>query len=133
MILNLQNSVSTITEINNAIAAMRTSFGDRKVIGLDCEWKVQYGRHGNQDKIALMQLSYLDNEDQMRVLLIMLYRHSKLPDMLEMLLLDTSIKYVGVNVSGDLLKVGRDFQIVDRIRNKVSSQTVVNLGKYARL
>ncbi|KAL7538489.1 LOW QUALITY PROTEIN: hypothetical protein ACHAXR_008584 [Thalassiosira sp. AJA248-18] len=117
---------STSPDINDAISALRETLGEKKVDGLDCEWKVVFRRRntGGQDKVALLQLSYIDSEGQMRVLLLMLYRLN---------MLDKSIKCVGVNVSGDLRKVGRDFQIIVEEMNRRIGANVVNLGKFARV
>ncbi len=126
---------SSKTEINNLISAMQNTMGSRQVTGLDCEWKIQFNRRGlgGQDKVALLQLSYIDKNEQMRVLLLILYRLDQLPDQLEALLLDDSIKFVGVNVSGDLRKVARDFMFVERMNRRVTNCNVINLGKYARV
>ena len=98
------------------------------------QWKVLFHRHGigGQSQVALMQIAYIDDNGQMRVMLFMLYHLDKLPDLLKKFLLDESITFVGVNVTGDFHKVGRDFSIADEINKRVSTN-VINLGKYARL
>ena len=46
-------------------------------------------------------------------------------------MLDESITFVGVNVTGDFQKIGRDFDISGKVNKRVLTK-VVNLGKYAR-
>ena len=92
---------------------MRATLGGRKIVGFDMELKAVFRRHGRsgQDKVALMQICYVDKEEQERVLLIMTYRLKSLPDQLEAFLLDQSITCVGANVTGDFRKIGRIFPL----------------------
>ena len=58
---------STTKSINDCIAAIMNTLGGRKIVGLDCEWKVLFHRRGigGQGKVALMQIAYIDDNGQM--------------------------------------------------------------------
>ena len=49
---------STKTDIKNCVSAMRDMLGGRRIVGLDCKWKVLFHRCGmdGQDKVALIQI-----------------------------------------------------------------------------
>ena len=134
----VEDNVKILTgtdEINNAITAMSYVAKD-KVIGLDAEWNVTLNRNGyvtNSGKVALIQISYLDGNDNIITRLIRTHKMTKLPHKLETLLTQNTFKMVGVNVSADLIKIGKDFGI-DAIL-KVSQKdrpNVINLGPFAR-
>ena len=76
-----------------------------------------------------MQICYEDKTDgKERVLLFLLYRLPSLPPLLESFLSGSSIVFVGNNITGDFRKIGRDFDMVERINQRLAS----NVGKYAR-
>ncbi|KAL7535665.1 hypothetical protein ACHAXR_006652, partial [Thalassiosira sp. AJA248-18] len=128
-------TLSKDTEINQAIGAMRDrmKYG---VVGLDCEWPTRINGRGyitKSDKVALIQISYIDNDDNMQVRLIRTSKKKKLPHRLISLLLDNTIRFAGVRVSADLIAIGIDFNI-DAITKVVQKDrpNVINLGTYAR-
>ena len=109
--------MQTSADIDRYVAAMRTTAGGQKIVGFDFAWEVTFQRHGMGagDKAEVMQICYEENNGQQQVLLFMLYRLPLLPPQLQSFLLDPKITFIGVNVLGDLLKVGRDFNIIEKI------------------
>lgn len=71
------------------------------VVGFDCEWRVTY--QGPQRKVALIQMCLMD------VCVLFHIHHCQLqPELLD-LLENPKIFKIGVNISGDILKLARDF------------------------
>ena len=108
-----------------------------RVVGLDCKWPVTMNRHGyltSSGKVSLIQICYIDNEDKLHVLLIWVGHLKSLPNRLELetFLCDHSIKFVGVAVSADLVKIGKDFKTatITSVTQK-DRPSVINLGTYA--
>ena len=96
------------------------------VIALDTEWVVtrnSTGRITGSKAVALIQVGYIDDEDRSQAILIRTAKFKKkrgirvLPHRLEALLVG-NINIVGVNVSADLARIGRDFN-VDAINSVV--------------
>jgi hypothetical protein len=127
--------LTSAQEVNNAITAMY-DVAKVKVIGLDAEWNVTLNRHGyatNTGKVALIQISYLDTSDNIVTLLIRTHKMKKLPHALETLLTRDTFKIVGVNVSADLIKIGKDFDINSILKVAQKDRpNVINLGPFAR-
>mmetsp|Transcript_29129 Transcript_29129/g.49666 ORF Transcript_29129/g.49666 Transcript_29129/m.49666 type:complete len:1097 (+) Transcript_29129:786-4076(+) len=128
--------LTTTQQTNLAITAM-WDVAEGKVVGLDAEWTVTKNRHGHvthRGKVALIQLCYIDKDEKVTTLLIRTKNMNKLPYKLELLLTSSTFKLVGVNVSADLIKIGKDFDIrdINRVTQK-DRANVVNLGLYARL
>jgi len=127
--------LSTAQEVNFAITSM-CDVARGKVIGLDAEWSVVMNRHGHvteTGKIALIQISYIDGDDKITTLLVRTNKMAKLPHMLESLLTGETFKMVGVNVSADIIKIGRDFDInrIKQNKQQKDRSNVINLGPFA--
>ena len=125
---------SIATNINQLVVAMRTVVEtSSKIVGFDLEWKPLYQKGmGGGDKVAVMQICYVDNQNKHYVLIFLLYRLTNLPYQLESLLMDESYTFVGVNVSGDFHKIGRDFNLASKTTRHVKNG-VINLSKFARV
>ena len=128
--------VSTKEQIRLAVASMTSVMNHKKGLALDCEWKVEFNGRGmrtEESKIGLIQFAYCNkNEnDRIQVLLIRTHKIKKLPGSLIALLAGSAIPLVGVNIGGDLARIGKDFGISDRIKQRNKS-SIVNLGLYAR-
>ena len=129
---------SATTEINGMCDAVREHLenerqgSSQKVLALDIEWDTKKNRRGmviKSERTALIQLGYEDSSDgRMRALLFQVSRLQRLPDRLAALLRDQDITFVGAGVSGDLKKIGRDFDC-ERL---VSKTNFANLGSFAR-
>jgi hypothetical protein len=128
---------SAPTEINGMCDAVREHLenehqGLQKVLALDIEWDTKKNRQGmviKSERTALIQLGYEDSSDgHIRALLFQVSRLQKLPDRLAALLRDQDITFVGAGVSGDLKKIGRDFDC----GRLVLKTNFVNLGSFAR-
>ena len=122
----------SVPEINASVSAMASHMDTDKIVGLDLEWKPSYRKGGGGgDRVAVMQLSYVDTDGSMRVLIILLYQLRSLPTQLQSFLFDETYTFVGVNVTGDFHKIGRDFDISNKTTRRIK-HNVTNLGKYAR-
>ena len=62
---------------------------------------------------------------------ILTHQLNALPGNLDSLLTDNSIKVVGVNIGGDLARIGRDFGI-ERAMSRRNKDTFISLGTFAR-
>lgn len=121
-------------DIGLAIAAMSEVMNTAKGMALDCEWKVKFDGNGKKTewKIGLIQLAYYNNDPNIKqYLLIRTHQLKKLPSSLVSLLSDNSINVVGVNVGGDIARIGRDFGLVRAVSRRRAS-TVISLGLMAR-
>ncbi|KAL7493375.1 hypothetical protein ACHAWT_002406, partial [Skeletonema menzelii] len=124
-------------EVNSAIAAM-WDVAKGRVIGLDAEWNVTMNRYGGVSetgKVALIQISYISkDDDEITTLLVRTHQMTKLPHRLESLLTGDTFKMVGVNVSADIIKIGKDFNIsaIKQNKDQKDRPNVINLGPYAR-
>ena len=67
--------MSGVGEINRHVIAMKATIGGRRIVGLDLEWKVMLHRRGmgGSDKVAVMQVCFVDTEGQEHVLIFMMY------------------------------------------------------------
>lgn len=127
--------ITTAEETNTAMTAM-CDVAKGNGFSLDAEWNVTKNRYGhvmNAGKVALIQISYMDGNDKMTTLLIRTHHMTRLPFKLEWLLVKRTLKIVGVNVSADLIKIGKDFNI-DAIKQVTQKDrcNVINLGTFAR-
>jgi hypothetical protein len=122
---DVRHSVLAVREIVSTRPA-----GDR-VMALDAEWdtkKNSAGRVVQSFKTALIQIGYRDSEERMSTLLLQVFRHQKLPQSLLSLFGDPEITFVGASVSGDLKRIGKDFECT----KFTDHANYVNLGSYAR-
>ena len=130
-----------VKEISTALNAL-SDLVQYKVISVDMEWVVEKNSNDRiigPKEVALVQIGYVDDEDKVNSLLIHTKRFVRkqgkrvLPDRLEALLTRADIYIIGFNVSADLEKIGRDFD-VESIRSVVQKNrpNVINLGMYAR-
>ena len=127
-------TVDTAQQINLAVSAIKEIIDNAKGLALDCEWKIEFLGNGMKKewKISLIQLAYYNTVDNTKqYLLIRPHKMSTLPSSLVSLLVDNSVNVVGVNVGGDLARIGRDFGIESTMAKRNKS-TVINLGSYAR-
>ena len=124
----------SVADINTCVAAMTSHMDVEKIVGLDLEWVPSFGRGTRRsDRIAVMQICYVDTDAIMRVLVFQVYHLRSLPHVLKSFLLDKTVKFVGVNVTGDFHKIGRDCNLTNEINRSSIQHNVINLGKYARL
>ena len=87
----------------------------------------------NTGKVALIQICYIDGSGKLITRLIRTHNVTKLPHNLETLLTRDTYKLVGVNVSADLIKIGKDFGIDDILKVAQKDRpNVINLGPFAR-
>ena len=125
--------------INTSSAAIQSLVGNgsRVAISIDAEWRVLTNDHGyiiGPDKMAVIIAAYDDPEDgtvRVHVFQVYEFRGRSLPIQLMNLITDERIKKVGVNVGGDLAKIGRDFNCQDKIA-AMPEENIINLGLYAR-
>jgi hypothetical protein len=127
--------VSKQADIDLAIAAMLDVMNTERGLGFDCEWKVDFDMMGNtvrQYKPGLFQFAYFNgnHDDRIQHLFIRTHRTQCLSRGLLSLSSNNSINLVGVNVGGDLARIGRKLGAGESIamRNK---ETIINLGQYA--
>ena len=119
-------------QMNRLIHAVRTAAASN-IIGFDLEWKPLYRKGmGGGDKVAVMQICYVDKSDKHHVLILLTYRLDALPEQVVLFLMDQSFIFVGCNVTGDYHKIGRDFNLTAKTSERVK-QGIINLGKYARV
>lgn len=126
---------SSVDDINLTVLAMRqlvaTKALSERAISLDAEWDTKINRSGQvigASKTALIQLGYRDSENRMSALILQVFRHQMLPRALLALFAEPSICFVGVSVSGDLKRIGKDFNCMESIE----CAKFVNLGSHAR-
>ena len=128
--------VESKDDINQAATAVQFVMNKEKGLALDCEWRVEFLGHGrkNESKIGLIQLAYFNKEQDNRkqYLLIRTHLFDTLPHNLINLLTDNTFNIVGVNVGGDMARIARDFKISSNVWSRRTSNTVINLGMYAR-
>eukprot|EP00986_Skeletonema_menzelii_P017125 scaffold17631_cov148-Skeletonema_menzelii.AAC.1 len=124
-------------ECTRKITAMLADMNiNDRTIGLDAEWNVEKDGRGQEtgcSKVMVIQMAYRDKQNKMIVLIFKTGKWGGLPNNLTKLFLDNSYKFVGVNVSADLKKIARDFDI--RSMKKVDQKkraNVINLGLFAR-
>ena len=129
------------TGVNSKIYAVLELAKDR-VIGLDTEWKVTFGRQNQvigQYPIGCIQLGYVDRSDNVEKALLIYTGTVKrktdgtkpnLPQALSNLLGDSSITLAAVNLSGDISKLKKDFNL-DSAFARQDGEGLVDLGDYA--
>ena len=103
---------------SHALDILKEREKDKQVMGLDCEWPVDYnvnGRSGEHGRIATIQLAYHtgvdgpENDMYTAVIVINGGSTAKLPSVLRQLLCTQTVRFVGLKVSGDVAKLKRDF------------------------
>ncbi|KAI2504218.1 hypothetical protein MHU86_10241 [Fragilaria crotonensis] len=125
----------TVEEINMTVLAVRQIVASKplseRTISLDAEWDTKTNRLGQviaSFKTALIQLGYWDSDGQISALLLQVFRHQSLPRALLALFGESLKLFVGVCVSGDLKRIGKDFKCTQCIENA----NFINLGSHAR-
>ena len=126
----------TKCDVENVVMALKEDIKGCR-IGLDAEWNQSVSCRGIQtgtSKVQTMQIAYRNSEDELNVLVFKVGKFDKLPPRLISLLDGTDgIDIFGVNVSADLVKISRDFQVA--VMMKMDHKTrpnVHNLGMLAR-
>ena len=126
--------LSNSSAINTCVDAMRNQMLDinpiNPVIGLDCEWDIVKNAQGfitGSKKIAIMQIGYIVDAVS-KALIFQVHRINNLPQRLLALFEDTRFSYAGINVGGDINKIGDNFNI-KVITSKMKKH---NLGLQAR-
>eukprot|EP00956_Cyclotella_meneghiniana_P003609 scaffold4428_cov57-Cyclotella_meneghiniana.AAC.1 len=122
-------------DISLAVSSMREIMNTDMGFAFDCEHKVAFNGRGmrtTESKIGLIQIAYFNRHDNDRIhhLFVRTYDKVKLPGPL-VSLLSSNIPVVGVNIGGDLARVGRDFGLEIAIGRR-PKESIVNLGTYAR-
>ena len=122
-------------DINKIVDSMREEMKREKGISVDCEWKVPRNSRGmatgKPSKINLIQIGYYDSQDILRAILIQTRLLKTLPTRLVALFQMDECKIAGVNVGGDLKKIGRDFNLQNVIKG-MDKERIINLGVHAR-
>ena len=84
-------------------------------------------------KVKIFQIAYRSQEDKIKVLIFRVWNLKKLPQRLVSLLSNNIIHIFGANVSADLVKIAKDFQIKEMSAvDQKSRCNVHNLVVYAR-
>ena len=130
---------SEVQDANQCCDSMRHILGEQddhlKVIGLDCEWdtfKNSIGMVIGSDKLATIQITCRNLSLQScHAVVFQAHGHKTPPCRLLALTHDPEINFCGVNVGGDLKKIGKDLDCIEAV-NAVESTRIVNLGKHAR-
>lgn len=127
---------SSPADIKRVVDSMREEMvGD--TIGLDAEWNRVVNARGLQigrSRILWTQIAYRNRDGNIRVLLLYVGELTSLPNSLQSLLCDSSIKFAGVRVSGDVKYIGDDFNIAAiKSVDQKKRDNVINLGMYARV
>ena len=108
----------TVDKIDSVIFALHAHLKNvpesSRVIGLDEEH--EYGSKQEfpplgRGKVALIQLAFELSPGKTRAILIKSHSLNTLPKSLIQLFSDTTVRYVGVKVSGDIRNIGQDFKI----------------------
>ena len=130
-----------VKEISLALIAL-SDLVKYKAISVDMEWVVE--KYSNDriigpKEVALVQIGYVDDEDKVNSLLIHTKRFVQnqrkrvLPHRLEALLTRADIYIIDFNMSADLKKIGRDFNVESiRLVMQKNRPNVINLGMYAQ-
>ncbi|GBO90611.1 hypothetical protein FisN_19Lh006 [Fistulifera solaris] len=111
-----------------AMDLMKDRQAEKRIMALDLEWPVHFNNNGRiegQGKVATIQLSYhtcqgnLDNDICTTVIRVQ-QTTTKLNATLVRLLSEDSIRFVGVNVAGDVTKLKKDFANMNNVSvNKI--------------
>ena len=122
-------------DIANTVRALIEECVDHR-IGLDAEWKVTIDSRGVRSgvsKVQIIQIAYRPPENKMKVLILKVGNLKRLPQRLVSLLSNNTMQIFGANVSGDLVKIAKDFHIDEMIAvDQKSRCNVHNLGVFAR-
>ncbi len=130
------SATATTAECNRKVKAMLEDMNsDEQTIGLDAEWNVQrrMGMQTSSSKVKLIQMAYRDRDDKIQVLLVRTGQWDCLPSAMIDLFCNDNMQFVGVKVSADLKKIGKDFNVggLNAVDQKERAN-VINLGTYAR-
>lgn len=120
-------------EVTNAVIALSSLLSTTmdKVVSFDMEWEVKKSTRGlieGTGRAALMQFGYVE-DGIVKCILLRVNKLLVLPQPLLDLLSDKSITMVGVNLGGDLAKVGRDFSNANMAPRR---QNTIELATLAR-
>ena len=122
-------------DIANTVRALIEECVDHR-IGLDAEWKVTINSRGVRSgvsKVQIIQIAYRPPENKMKVLILKVGNLKRLPQRLVSLLSNNTMQIFGAKVSGDLVKIAKDFHIDEMIAvDQKSRCNVHNLGVFAR-
>lgn len=107
---------SSVDDINMTVLAVRQIVASKavsdRIISLDAEWDTRTNRSGHvvaSFKTAVMQLGYRDSESRISALLLQVLWHQRQHRALLALFAECNIHYVGMCISGDLKRIGKDF------------------------
>ncbi|KAJ3547523.1 hypothetical protein NMY22_g1613 [Coprinellus aureogranulatus] len=121
----------TVGSINTAMQAIMNDLDEdgasSLVVGFDCEWNVHFGpgeRVVGRGSVAVVQIAYQSTVYILRVAKIL--RNGALPHQLELLLVNSRIKKVGIKVNGDLIALRKACNSTKPFAG------AVELPKYAR-
>lgn len=121
--------------INRKINAMLVDMKE-KIIGLDAEWNCDADARGmpeSSSKILTIQIAYRNRQGKITVFIFRTGKWNKLPARMGSLLCNDSVQIAGVNVSGDLKRIGKDFNVSEmKAVEQKTRPNVHNLGTYAR-
>lgn len=127
--------------VNSKICAV-LKLAKGQVIGLDTEWKVTFGRQNRvlgQDPIGCIQLGYVDESDNLEKALLVYTGPMKrkadgtkpnLPSALTNLFGDSTITLAAINLSGDISKLKKDFNLDSALARR-GGRGLVDLGDFA--
>lgn len=127
--------LSKSAEMNRYMTAMRNIIKDTtNAVAVDAEWKVDLTSRGTvkkSHKVSLIQFCFLDSNGVYKIALVRTHKLKRLPSGMDAFFRDDSITIVGVQVGGDLAKIGRDFKLSEVMDGRKKG-SVINLGGYAR-
>ena len=123
-------------DIDLTITAMLDVMNTERGLGFDCEWEVDFNAMGKtvkRYKAGLLQFAYFNGnqDDRIQHLFVRTHRTQCLSRGLLSLLSNNSTNLVGVNVGGDLARIGCEFGAEEFITMR-KKETIINLGQYAR-
>ena len=128
--------VEKVDEIRDSINAMMLDMHETKEIGLDAEWNYTSGPHNipsHQSAVLTIQIAYRNSDNVIQVIIIKTGKLKTLPVQLKSLLCSKDIAIAGVKVSGDLIKIGKDFNVAEiKELDQKSRSNVYNLGPFAK-
>ena len=111
--VTVSRGAASINTSSAAIQSLIGNNGSSAAVSIDAEWRILKNSHGyivGPDKMAVIIVAYSDPEgNTVRVHIFQVYEFKgrSLPVQLMNLITDERIKKVGVNVGGDLAKIGR--------------------------
>jgi hypothetical protein len=106
---------------------------EQKVVSLDMEWDTRKNANGeivNSEKTALLQIGYRRPDGVICAVLFQIHHLKYLPTGFSALLNDPDITIVGVGLTTDLEKLGKDFKCKEM--TSLAITRCQNLGMYAR-